>query len=138
MLRSHFIAKYFHPFIDTIHRPYKDNLKCWFGVRLFVPSLIYITTAVLEGSNLTLQFLLLIQIILESFTIAQPVVHHTRRKCHTKEIIYYYIRDFQIISRDWGATIIFTVVLKIFRITSWFCDNRLASSNLVFTLSSLN
>ena len=70
MLRSCFIARYFHPFIDPIRGPYKDNLKCWFGLRLLVVSLIYITTAVLEGSNLTLLFLL-IYIILGSFTIAQ-------------------------------------------------------------------
>ena len=73
MLRNRFIAKYFRPFIDAIHGPYKDNFRYWFGVRLLVLSIIYITTAVLEGNNLTLQFLL-IQIILGSFTIVQAVV----------------------------------------------------------------
>ena len=47
MLRSHFIAKYFRPFIDAIHGPYKDNLRYWFGLRLIVMSLVYIVNAVL-------------------------------------------------------------------------------------------
>ena len=73
MLRSHFIAKYFRPFIDAIHGPYKEKLRYWFGVRLVVLSLIYIVIAVLQGSNMTLQLLLLI-FILGSFTIVQAVV----------------------------------------------------------------
>ena len=60
MLRSRFIVKYFRPFIDAIHGPYKEKLRYWFGLRLVVLSLIYIVIAVLQGSNMTLQLLLLI------------------------------------------------------------------------------
>ena len=72
MLRSRFIAKYFRPFIDAIHGPYKDNLRYWFGLRLIVMSLVYIVNAVLQGSNMTLQLVLSL-IILESFTLAEGV-----------------------------------------------------------------
>ena len=73
MLRSRFIAKYFHPFIDAIHGPYKEKLRYWFGLRLVILSLIYIITAILQGSNMTLQ-LLLITFILILFTITQAIV----------------------------------------------------------------
>ena len=72
MLRSRFIARYFRPFIDAIHGPYKDNLRYWFGLRLIVMSLVYIVNGVLQGSNMTLQFLLSL-IILGSFTLAEGV-----------------------------------------------------------------
>ena len=72
MLRSRFISKYFCPFIDAIHGPYKDNLRYWFGLRLIVLSLVYIVNAVLQGSNMTLQLVLSL-IILESFTLAEGV-----------------------------------------------------------------
>ena len=70
MLRSRFIAKYFRPFIDAIHGPYKDNLRYWFGLRLIVMSLVYIVNAVLQGSNMTLQILLSL-IILGSFAFVE-------------------------------------------------------------------
>ena len=73
MLTSHFISKYFHPFIDAIHGPYKDNLRYWFGLRLIVMSLVYIVNAVLQGSNMILQLLLSL-IILGSFTLAESVL----------------------------------------------------------------
>ena len=73
MLRSRFIAKYLCPFIDTIHGPYKDNLKYWFGLRLIVMSLVYIVIAVLQGNNMTLQLVLSL-IILGS-------VNHFSRSC---------------------------------------------------------
>ena len=72
MLRSRFIAKYFRPFIDAIHGPYKDNLRYWFGLKLIVMSLVYIVNAVLQGSNMTLQLVLSL-IILGSFTLAESV-----------------------------------------------------------------
>ena len=72
MLRSRFIAKYFRPFIDAIHGPYKDNLRYWFGLRLIVMSLVYIVNAVLQGNNMTLQLVLSL-IILGSFTFAEVV-----------------------------------------------------------------
>ena len=72
MLRSNFISKYFRPFIDAIHGPYKDNLRYWFGLRLIVLSLVYIVNAVLQGSDTTLQLVLLL-IILGSFTLAEGV-----------------------------------------------------------------
>ena len=72
MLRSRFIAKYFRPFIDAIHGPYKDNLRYWFGLRLIVMSLVYIVNVVLQGSNMTLQLVLSL-IILVSFTLAEGV-----------------------------------------------------------------
>ena len=70
MLRSRFISKYFRPFIDAIHGPYKENLRYWFGLRLIVMSLVYIVNAVLQGSNMTLQLVLSL-IILGSFTFAE-------------------------------------------------------------------
>ena len=73
MLRNRFIAKYFRPFIDAIHGPYKEKLRYWFGLRLIILSLIYIITAVLQGSNMTLQ-LLLLTFILNLFIIAQAIV----------------------------------------------------------------
>ena len=73
MLRSRFVVKYFCPFVDAIHGPYKEKLRYWFGLRLVVLSLIYIVIAVLQGSNMTLQLLLLI-FILGSFTIVQAIV----------------------------------------------------------------
>ena len=73
MLRSRFIAKYFRPFIDAIHGPYKERLRYWFGLRLVILSLIYIITAVLQGSNMTLQ-LLLLTFILNLFIITQAIV----------------------------------------------------------------
>ena len=72
MLRSRFIARYFRPFIDAIHGPYKDNLRYWFGLRLIVMSLVYIVNVVLQGSNMTLQLVLSL-IILGSFTLAEVV-----------------------------------------------------------------
>ena len=72
MLRNRFIARYFHPFIDAIHGPYKDNLRYWFGLQLIVLSLIYIVNAVLQGSNMTLQLVLSL-IILGSFALAEGV-----------------------------------------------------------------
>ena len=72
MLRNRYIARYFHPFIDAIHGPYKDNLRYWFGLRLIVMSLVYIVNAVLQGSNITLQLVLTL-IILVSFTFAEGV-----------------------------------------------------------------
>ena len=73
MLRSRFIAKYFRPFIDAIHGPYKERLRYWFGLRLVILSLIYIITAVLQGSNMNLQ-LLLLTFILNLFIITQAIV----------------------------------------------------------------
>ena len=73
LLRSHFIAKYVHPFIDAIHGPYKEKLRYWFGVRLVVLSLMYIIAVVLQGSNMSLQLLLFV-FILNGFIIAQAVV----------------------------------------------------------------
>ena len=73
MLRIACISKYFRPFIDAIHGPYKDNLRYWFGLRLIVLSLIYIITAIFQGSNMTLQ-LLLITFVLGFYTIAQAFV----------------------------------------------------------------
>ena len=70
MLRSRFITKYFRPFIDAIHGPYKENLRYWFGLRLIVLSLIYVVIAVFQGTNMTLQ-LVLSFIILGSFTLAE-------------------------------------------------------------------
>ena len=70
MLRSRFITKYFRPFIDTIHGPYKENLRYWFGLRLIDLSLVYVVIAVLQGTNMTLQ-LVLSFIILGSFTLAE-------------------------------------------------------------------
>ena len=72
MLRSRFISKYFRPFIDAIHGPYKDNLRYWFGLRLIIMSLVYIVIVVLQGSNMTLQLVLSL-IILGSFTLAEGV-----------------------------------------------------------------
>ena len=72
MLRSRFIARYFRPFIDAIHGPYKNNLRYWFGLRLIVMSLVYIVNGVLQGSNMTLQLVLSL-IILGSFTLAEVV-----------------------------------------------------------------
>ena len=79
MLRSRFIVKYFRPFIDAIHGPYKEKLRYWFGLRLVVLSLIYIVIAVLQGNNMTLQLLLLI-FILGSFTIVQAIVMPYKNK----------------------------------------------------------
>ena len=79
MLRSRFIAKYFRPFIDAIHGPYKEKLRYWFGLRLVILSLIYIITAVLQGSNMTLQ-LLLLAVILNLFTIVQAIFLPYRNK----------------------------------------------------------
>ena len=73
MLRSRFIAKTFRPFIDAIHGPYKEKLRYWFGLRLVILSLFYIITAVLQGSNMTLQ-LLVLTFILILFIIAQAIV----------------------------------------------------------------
>ena len=73
MLRIACISKYFRPFIDAIHGPYKDNLRYWFVLRLIVLSLIYIITAIFQGSNMTLQ-LLLITFVLGFYTIAQTFV----------------------------------------------------------------
>ena len=73
MLKSRFIVKYFHPFIDAIHGPYKEKLRYWFGVRLVVLFLIYTVSAVFQGNNMTLQ-LLLLTFILGSFTIVQAIV----------------------------------------------------------------
>ena len=73
MLRNRFIAKYFRPFIDAIHGPYKEKLRYWFGLRLVILSVIYIITAVLQGTNMTLQILLL-TFILNLFIIAQAIV----------------------------------------------------------------
>ena len=73
MLRSRIIAKYFRPFIDAIHGPYKENLRYWFGLRLIVLTVIYIVIAILQDSNKTLQLLLLI-FILGSFTFIQGIV----------------------------------------------------------------
>ena len=70
MLRSRFITKYFCPFIDAIHGPYKENLRYWFGLRLIDLSLVYVVIAVLQGTNMTLQ-LVLSFIILGSFTLAE-------------------------------------------------------------------
>ena len=70
ILRIGCISKYIRPFIDAIHGPYKDNLRYWFGLRLIVMSLIYIITAIFQGSNMTLQ-LLLIVFVLVFYTIAQ-------------------------------------------------------------------
>ena len=72
MLRNRFIARYFRPFIDAIHGPYKDNLRYWFGLRLIVLSVVYIVNAALQGSNMTLQLVLSL-IILGSFTFAEGV-----------------------------------------------------------------
>ena len=70
MLRFGCISKYFRPFIDAIHGPYKDNLRYWFGLRLIVLSLIYIITAIFQSNKMTLQLLLII-FVLVFYTIAQ-------------------------------------------------------------------
>ena len=66
------ISKYFRPFIDAIHGPYKDNLRYWFGLRLIVLSLIYIITAIFQSNKMTLQLLLII-FVLVFYTIAQAL-----------------------------------------------------------------
>ena len=73
MLRFGCISKHFRPFIDAIYGPYKDNLRYWFGLRLIVLSLVYIITAIFQGSNMTLQLLLII-FVLGFYTIAQAFV----------------------------------------------------------------
>ena len=73
MLRIGCISKYFRPFIDAIHGPYKDNLRYWFGLRLIVLSLIYMITAIFQSNKMTLQLLLII-FILGFYTFAQIAV----------------------------------------------------------------
>ena len=63
LFRFRFAAIYLRPFIDAMQGPYKDKQRYWFGLMLIVRSLIHITAAVLEGTNMTLQLLLFIAII---------------------------------------------------------------------------
>ena len=63
LLHFRFAAIYLRPFIDAMQGPYKDKQRYWFGLMLIVRSLIHITAAVLQGSNMKLQLLFFIAII---------------------------------------------------------------------------
>ena len=67
------LSLYLRPFIDTLHGPYRDNVRYWFGLRLLVLTVMYIIYVILRDSNVNLQFLLF-ALILGSFIIAQANV----------------------------------------------------------------
>ena len=61
------------PFIDAIHGPYKDNRRYWFGMRLILLVLVYITYAILRGRYPQEQLLLTL-VLLATFTKVQAYI----------------------------------------------------------------
>ena len=63
----------FRPFIDTIHGPYRDNQRVWYGARIFLLVLLAIMNSICNGSKPFFQ--LLLQLVLVGlFTILQAYV----------------------------------------------------------------
>ena len=71
-LRYRWINK-LRPFIDAIHGPYKDNRRYWFGMRLILLVIIYVTYAILRGRYPHQQILLTL-LLLAAFTIVQAAI----------------------------------------------------------------
>ena len=71
-LRYRWVNK-LRPFIDAIHGPYKDNRHYWFGVRLILLVLVYVTYAILRGRYPQEQLLLTL-VLLVTFTIVQAYI----------------------------------------------------------------
>ena len=71
-LRYRWVNK-LRPFIDAIHGPYKDNRRYWFGVRLILLVIIYVTYAILRGRYPHQQILLTL-LLLTAFTIVQAAI----------------------------------------------------------------
>ena len=67
------------PFIDAIHGPYKDNRRYWFGIRLILLVLVYITYAILRGRYPQEQLLLTL-VLLVTFTIVQAYIRPFQKK----------------------------------------------------------
>ena len=76
-LRYRWVNK-LRPFIDAIHGPYKDNRRYWFGVRLVLLVVVYVTYAILRG-RFPHQQLLLTLLLLTSFTIVQAAIRPFER-----------------------------------------------------------
>ena len=125
MLRNRYIARYFCPFIDAIHGPYKDNLRYWFGLRLIVMSFVYIVNAALQGSNMTLQRLLSL-IILGSFTFAEGVyLPFKSRILNTLDLWFMVLLVFHFItyltySSSETTTSIVTTIMIVLSFTTFF------------------
>ena len=73
------LSLYLRPFIDTLHGPYRDNVRYWFGLRLLVLTVMYSIYVILRDSNVNLQFLLF-ALILGSFILAQANVMPFKKK----------------------------------------------------------
>ena len=73
------LSLYLRPFMDTLHGPYRDNVRHWFGLRLLVLTLMYTIYVILRDSNVNLQFLLF-ALILGSFIVAQANVMPFKKK----------------------------------------------------------
>ena len=71
-LRYRWVNK-LRPFIDAIHGPYKDNKRYWFGMRLILLVLVYITYAILR-SRYPHEQLLLTLVLLVTFTTVQAYI----------------------------------------------------------------
>ena len=67
-LRYRWVNK-LRPFIDAIHGPYKDNRRYWFGVRLILLVLVYITYAILRGRYPQEQLLLTLVLLVTFITV---------------------------------------------------------------------
>ena len=62
-LRFSYVNK-FRPFIDTIHGPYKDKQRVWFGARLVLLVSLSLVSVVLRGQDLFYQLLLQLTLVL--------------------------------------------------------------------------
>ena len=71
-LRYRWVNK-LRPFIDAIHGPYKDNRRYWFGMRLVLLVIIYLTYAILRGRYPQEQQLMTV-VFLVTFTIIQATI----------------------------------------------------------------
>ena len=71
-LRYRWVNK-LRPFIDAIHCSYKDNRRYWFGMRLILLVIVYITNAILRGRYPHEQLLLTL-VLLVTFTTVQAYI----------------------------------------------------------------
>ena len=67
-LRYRWVNK-LRPFIDAIHGPYKDNRRYWFGMRLILLVIVYITYAILRGRYPQEQLLLTLVLLVIFITV---------------------------------------------------------------------
>ena len=72
LMKFYYVSKYFRPFIEALHGPYKDRQRHWFGIRLLVLCTMFIIHCSCGGRNLKVE-IFFIFIVLGFYTTSLAV-----------------------------------------------------------------